>query len=102
MMLYALRKTSSGRLKGEFPLGSVRWEDGLVVEVRDRNIRDILKAYFQEPVWVPLPLGDTQTLLGHTWERLEPGDEEHFMEAARRLYRKDLYLDMAKPPEEDA
>ena len=99
MMLYSLRKTPNGRLKGEFPLGSLRWENGLVVEIRDRHVRDAVKEYFQEPVWVPLPLGDGQKLLAHTWECLEPGDEEHFMEAARRLYRKDLYLDMKRPEE---
>ena len=101
MMLYSLRKTSSGRQKGEFPLGSLSWQDGLVVEVRDRTVREALKEYFQQPVWVPLPLGDSQSMLGHTWECLEPGDEEHFLEAARRLYRKDLYLDM-KPADEEA
>lgn len=94
MMLYALRRTTSGRQRGEFPLGSLRWDKGLVVEVRDRALRDSLRAYFSEPVWVPLPLGDQETVLGHTWECLEPGDEEHFQEAARRLYRKDLYLDL--------
>lgn len=99
MMLYSLRKTSSGRPKGEFPLGSLRWDNGLVVEVRDRTVRDALKEYFQQPVWVPLPLGDGQKLLGHSWECLEPGDEEHFVEAARRLYRKDLFLDMTAPKE---
>lgn len=94
MMLYSLRKTSSGRQKGEFPVGSLHWDGAVRVEVRDRTLREALKAYFEQPVWVPLPLGDGQRLLGHTWECLEPGDEEHFLEAARRLYRKDLYLDM--------
>lgn len=93
-MLYSLRKTPGGRQKGEFPLGKLRWDNGLVIEVRDRHVRETLREYFQQPVWVPLPLGDDQSVLGHTWERLEPGDEEHFVEAARRLYRKDLYLDM--------
>lgn len=97
-MLYSLRKTSSGRQRGEFPLGSLRWQDGLVIEVRDRAIREALKAYFQEPVWVPLPLGDGSRFLGHTWECLQPGDEEHFLEAARRLYRHDLYLDLSSTP----
>lgn len=96
-MLYSLRKTAQGRLKGEFPLGSVRWENGgLIVEVRDRTVRDTLREYFRQPVWVPLPLGDGQTVLGHTWECLEPGDEEHFLEAARRLYRIDLFLGPAQ------
>lgn len=95
MMLYALRKTAGGRQRGEFPLGTLKWEDGVVVEVRDRTVRESLREYFQQPVWVPLPLGDGALVLGHTWECLEPGDEEHFLEAARRLYRKDLFLDMA-------
>lgn len=96
MMLYGLRKTSSGRQKGEFPVGSLSWDNEVVIEVRDRALRDSLKEYFQQPVWVPLPLGDGQKLLGHSWECLEPGDEEHFLEAARRLYRRDLYLEMEK------
>ena len=93
MKIYALRKTSQGRQHGEFPLGSLSWEEGVKIEVRDRALRDSLRDYFAQPVWVPLPMGDDR-VFGHTWECLEPGDEEHFMEAARRLYRKDLYLDI--------
>lgn len=99
MMLYSLRKTSGGRQKGEFPLGSLRWDNGLVIDIRDRTVREAVRDYFQQPVWVPLPLGDGQQMLGHTWECLEPGDEEHFMEAARRLYRRDLFLDIASKTE---
>lgn len=93
MKLFALRKTSQGRQRGEFPLGSLFWDEGIKIDVRDRALRDSLREYFVQPIWVPLPLGD-ERILGHTWECLEPGDEEHFMEAARRLYRKDLYLDI--------
>lgn len=97
MMLYALRKTTGGRQRGEFPLGKLSWSNGLSIEVRDRTLRETLRSYFAQPVWVPLPLGDGVRLLAHSWERLDPGDEEHFTEAARRLYRLDLYLDMKKP-----
>lgn len=94
-MLYALRKSPHGRQRGEFPLGQLRWQEGLIVEVRDRSLRDTLRTYFQQPVWVPLPLGNPATYLSNRWERLDPGDEEHFLEAARRLYHLDLYLDLA-------
>lgn len=94
MKLYPLKRTSKGRKQGEFPLGSVDWEDGLKLDVRDRQLRESLREYFQQPVWVPLPMGDEDELMGHTWECLDPGDEEHFFEAVRRLHRRDLVVDL--------
>ena len=32
--------------------------------------------------------------MGHTWECLEPGDEEHFFEALKRLHTRDLFVDL--------
>ena len=93
-MLYGFRRTSAGRKRSEFPLGTIDWDGSLVMNVRDRHLRDRLKEYFEKPLWVPVPLGDQDRLMGHSWERLEPGDEEHFFEALKRLHREDLFVDM--------
>ena len=90
MMLYPYKQTSKGRKRGEFPIGSISWDDGLKIEIRDRSMRESLKEYFAKEVWVPLPMGDEDCLMGHTWECLEAGDEDHFYEAVRRLHQKDL------------
>ena len=66
MMLYGFHRTSKGRRKSEFPLGQIDWEGKLVINVRDRSLRESLREYFAKPVWVPLPLGDTERLMGHT------------------------------------
>lgn len=94
MKLYGYRRTSKGRQRSEFPLGSVDWDEGLVMDIRDRQLRQSLTEYFQQPVWVPLPLGDGDQLMGHTWECLEAGDEEHFFEALKRLHQRDLFVDV--------
>jgi len=94
MILYPLKKSSKGRERGEFPLGQVDWDGDLVLEVRDRSLRDKLKSYFQEPIWVPVPLGDEDQIMGHTWECLEPGGEEHFFEAVKRLHQMDMIVDL--------
>lgn len=94
MKLYPFKRTSKGRKRGEFPLGSVDWDDGLKIDVRDRTLRESLREYFAQPIWVPLPMGDEDELMGHTWECIEAGDEEHFFEAVRRLHRRDLILDL--------
>ncbi|MFA7480368.1 MAG: hypothetical protein WC314_07675 [Vulcanimicrobiota bacterium] len=93
-MLYGYIRTSQGRKRSEFPLGTLEWRDKVILNIRDRSLRDKLNTYFQEPLWVPLPLGDSDALMGHTWDRLEPGDEEHFMEALKRLHRLDLFVDL--------
>lgn len=94
MMLYGFKRTSSGRHRSEFPLGSLDWDGKLVVNVRDRNLRESLKTYFQEAIWIPVPLGDQDKVMGHTWERLEAGDEEHFYEAVKRLHSRDMFVDL--------
>ena len=75
-------------------MGSLDWEDKLVLNIRDRTLREKLRSYFQESVWVPVALGDEDSLMGHTWECLEPGDEEHFYEAVKRLHRQDMFVDL--------
>lgn len=94
MILYGYKRTSKGRKRSEFPIGNIDWDGKLVLEVRDRALRESLKEYFQEPIWVPLPLGDAENFMGHTWECLRPGDEEHFLEAVKRLHRRDLFVDL--------
>lgn len=94
MMLYGFKRTAKGRVRGEFPLGSVEWNGELVLKVRDRQLRESLKAYFSEPIWVPLPLGDESRLMGHTWEELPSGTEEHFLEALKRLHRREIFADL--------
>lgn len=94
MMLYTYKRTSKGRVKSEFPLGSIDWDGKLVLTIRDRTLRENLRNYFEEPIWVPIPLGDEDQIMGHTWECLQPGDEEHFLEAVKRLHRRDLYADI--------
>lgn len=94
MMLYAYKRTSKGRQRSEFPLGSVEWKGELVINVRDRTLRESLRAYFEEALWVPIPLGDENRVMGHTWEQLVPGDEEHFFEAVKRLHRRDMVADL--------
>lgn len=94
MRLYAYKRTSKGRQKSEFPLGRIEWDGRLVLSVRDRQLRESLKEYFQKPVWVPIPLGDEDNLMGHSWECLEAGDEEHFFEALKRLHQRDLYVSL--------
>lgn len=94
MILYPYKRTPKGRQRGEFPLGSVEWQGKTVVNVRDRALRESLREYFLEPIWVPIPLGDEESIMGHTWERLEPGDEVHFLEAVKRLHRRELFVDL--------
>ena len=94
MMLYGYKRSSSGRQRSEFPLGSLDWEGRLVLNIRDRSLRENLKSYFQEPVWIPVPLGDENSVMGHAWERLEAGDEEHFYEAVKRLHARDMFVDL--------
>ena len=94
MMLYGFKRTSKGRQRSEFPLGSVEWEGQAVVKVRDRHLRESLREYFAEPIWVPVPLGDEDNLMGHTWECLQVGEEVHFLEAVKRLHRRDLFVDL--------
>jgi hypothetical protein len=94
MMLFSYKKSSKGRQRGEFPLGQIDWEGKPVVTVRDRTLREQLREYFQQPIWVPIPLGDEDNVMGHTWECLQPGDEEHFLEAVKRLHQKDMVVDL--------
>lgn len=94
MMLYGYKRTSKGRVRSEFPLGSIEWNGQPVVNVRDRNLRDNLRNYFTVPLWVPVPLGDEHMMMGHTWEELKPGTEEHFLEAVKRLHSQDMYCDL--------
>lgn len=94
MMLYGYKRTSKGRVRSEFPLGSLDWDDKPVVNVRDRTLRESLREYFKESVWVPVPLGDDDQVMGHTWECLESGTEEHFFEAVKRLHRRDMFVDL--------
>lgn len=94
MMIYGYKRTAKGRARSEFPLGSVEWKGSLVLQVRDRALRESLKEYFTEPLWVPIPLGDENRLMGHTWEELSPGTEEHFLEAVKRLHRRDMFVDL--------
>jgi hypothetical protein len=94
MMLYGYKRTSKGRQRSEFPLGRIDWEGKLVLQVRDRTLRENLRKYFEEPIWVPVPLGDEDGFMGHTWECLKPGDEEHFLEAVKRLHRQEMFVDL--------
>ena len=94
MMIYGYKRTSSGRKKSQFPLGSVSWDGKLVLDVRDRTLRENLRSFFAEPLWVPVPLGDECTLMGHTWEELPSGTEEHFWEAVKRLHHRELFVDL--------
>lgn len=94
MILYGYKRTSKGRKRSEFPVGSIDWDGKLVLQVRDRTLRESIRDYFKEPIWVPLPLGDEDMIMGHTWECLQAGDEEHFLEAVKRLHKKDLFVDL--------
>jgi hypothetical protein len=94
MMLYGFKRSSKGRKRSEFPLGTLEWHGKLVLNVRDRSLRERLKTFFEQPIWVPVPLGDEDRLMGHSWDCLEPGDEEHFFEAVKRLHREDLFVDL--------
>lgn len=94
MVLYSYRRSERGRVRGEFPLGKIFFDHaGVQIEVRDRSLREQLKAFFSQEIWVPVPLGDQDRLMGHTWEVLEPGEPEHFEEAVRRLPRLELFLE---------
>ncbi len=93
-MLYSYRRSDRGRIRGEFPLGKIAFDEhGLRIQVRDRALREQLEAYFAEEIWVPIPLGDQDRVMGHTWEVLEPGEPEHFEEAVRRLPQLELLLE---------
>ena len=94
MMIYGYKRSPKGRKRSEFPLGSLEWDDKLILNVRGRTLREKLKTYFEQPLWVPIPLGDSDNLMGHTWDKLEPGDEEHFLEAVKRLHREELFVDL--------
>ena len=94
MMIYGYKRSAKGRKRSEFPLGSLEWDGKLILNVRDRTLREKLKSYFEQPLWVPTPLGDSDSLMGHTWDKLEPGDEEHFFEAVKRLHREELFVDL--------
>jgi hypothetical protein len=93
-MIYSYKSTSSGRKRSQYPLGSISWNENLVLEIRDRSLRQRLREFFQQPLWIPVPLGDDNTLMGHTWEELAPGTEEHFWEAVKRLHHHELYVDL--------
>lgn len=94
MMIYGFKRSSKGRKRSEFPLGSLEWDGKLVLNVRDRSLRERLLQFFEKPIWVPVPLGDEDRLMGHAWDCLEPGDEEHFFEAVKRLHSQDLFVDL--------
>ena len=57
MMLYGYKRTSKGRKRSEFPLGSLEWEDKLVLNVRDRTLREKLKSFLRKTGLGPRAFG---------------------------------------------
>lgn len=91
MVLYPLIRTRDGRRQGEFPVGTLEWDGERVqVHCRDRALGTRLKEFFAEPILIRVPQGTVETVIGHSWVRLEPGSEDHFLEGVRRLRRLDL------------
>lgn len=94
MNLYPLVQTKDGRVKGEFPVGTLNWDgENVTFRVGDRATRDKLEKLFRSPLRIRCPLGDHETALGHYWKEIAPGSDEHFLECARRLHQLHLKLE---------
>lgn len=85
--IFPLVSTRTGRKLGEFPLGSVSFnEDGLKVDLPDAAVQRRVEALFTNPLRIRRAAGEINMALTYTWEELEPGSEEHFQEAVARLH----------------
>jgi len=94
IVLYRLRTTKEGRKREEFPAGSLDFQEGkLVLEVPDRTLAKNITRLFEETYQVRVVRGSAETFLGHAWQNLEPGSEQHFDEGLRRLVRLNLVVE---------
>ena len=86
-VLYPLVMARDGRKTGEFPLGTVSFDDenGVKVDCPDVGLNRRLTEFFSTPRRVRRKLGSVDTVLTYTWEELEPGTEEYFQESISRL-----------------
>lgn len=93
-VVYRLRSTREGRKREEFPAGTLDWgEGGLHLDIPDRTLSRSIKSLFGEVFRVRAVRGGPETFLGHSWLQLEPGSEQHFDEALRRLVRLNLVVE---------
>ena len=91
MILYRLRSTREGRKRDEFPSGEIFFdENGLRLDMPDRNLAKTIHKHFQECFRVRAVRGTLETFLGHAWISLEPGSEQHFDEGLRQLVHLNL------------
>lgn len=87
-VIYPLVNGREGRKKGEFPVGTAALEDGAVsLECPDYAVNRRLEALFCGTLRVRRPLGGPESVLTYGWTELEPGGEEHFLEALARLHQ---------------
>ncbi len=87
-VLYPLVMARDGRKLGEFPLGTVSFdqENGIRVDCPDGGLNRRLSEYFTTPRRVRRKLGSVETVLTYAWEELEPGSQEYFQESIARLH----------------
>ena len=87
-VLYPLVMARDGRKTGEFPLGTVSFDDenGVKVDCPDVGLNRRLTEFFSTPRRVRRKLGSVDTVLTYTWEELEPGTEEYFQGSISRLH----------------
>ncbi|MBQ7502974.1 hypothetical protein IJT93_09780 [bacterium] len=96
-VIYPLVSGREGKKRGEFPVGSVSFEDGSIsLECPDYAINRRLEGLFCSSLRVRRPLGSPEGVLTYGWTELEPGSEEHFYEAAARLHLLGFEAEEAK------
>ncbi len=94
--IYPLVKTKDGRRRGEFPLGTLsRSNDGEIkVDCPDAQTATKLRLHFSSPISVRRSLGSQASVVFHSWETINPDDDDYFEEALSRLH----WLNLAAVP----
>lgn len=69
-------------------MGTVEWdaENGVVLDVPDRELFRALHGHFSRPLLARRARGSPASVLAHEWVELPPGTEDHFREALARLH----------------
>jgi hypothetical protein len=90
--IFALKNTPEGKKQGDEFLAQVTLtEQGVRVETYDIKLKEKLEEIFSSQLLVHIPSGDTNTLLTHSYEIIQPFTEEFFEEVILTLFRHDLF-----------